>query len=272
MNAPLTLSKFTLIITTRCNLNCRFCCEYVPQNKPGADMTIDAEKRILNAFFDAVDRVEILHLSGGGEPFLHPRLAEMIEVAMEYADHFDTLMVFTNSTIPVSAKLLNTLKKHSGKLVVHASDYHIFPAKEAAFFQMLEANGINHRIVKYYGDEQDFGGWVDFGEFKAHGRTPKALEDVFGNCAVTRDMRGNWRTSDGKVHWCSRSQRGLELGLVPVDSANYVDLFDPNSTRGEKREQFLKIMNTKYLTACDYCSGDQGTDNSSKRFSAAEQL
>ena len=43
----------------------------------------------MDAFFDVVDHVKLLHLTGGGEPFLHPKLAEMIEFAMGYADKFD---------------------------------------------------------------------------------------------------------------------------------------------------------------------------------------
>lgn len=63
------LGKFSLIILTRCNLKCRLCCEYVPQNEPFPDMTPDEERKILYAFFSAVDHVDTLHLTGGGSPF-----------------------------------------------------------------------------------------------------------------------------------------------------------------------------------------------------------
>ena len=88
---------------------------------------------------------------------------------------------------------------------------------------------------------------------------------------MTRDMGGNWRTRDGKVHWCSRSQRGMELGLIPDCPEDYVDLFD-NSTRAEKQEKFRRIANAPCLSACDRCSGDQGTDDQQKRYPAAEQM
>ena len=85
------LGKVSLIITTRCNLRCKLCDEYAPENKPFPDMTLDEERRLLAAVFDLCDHVETLHLTGGGEPFLHKQLAEMIETAMgySYVDLFD---------------------------------------------------------------------------------------------------------------------------------------------------------------------------------------
>jgi organic radical activating enzyme len=272
MKEELILGKLTLVITTRCNLKCSLCCEYVPQNKPFPDMTLDEEKLILDALFYVVDHVDILHLSGGGEPFLHKDLAEMIEIAFNYNDRFDRFMVFTNSTIPVSERLLEALIRHKDKLIVHASDYNISPKRTAEVYKMLNDNDISCRIIKYYGEIQNFGGWVDFGSFEAHKRTPTELERVFQNCAVTRDMHGNWRTRDGKVHWCSRSQRGMELGLIPDNQVDYVDLFDHNVSREEKKEKFLNIMQARYISACDHCSGEQGTDDSTKRHPAGFQI
>ena len=83
-------------------------------------------------------------------------------------------------------------------------------------------------------------------------------------------MRGNWRTRDGKVHWCSRSQRGMELGFIPDNPDDYVDLFDL-TTREEKQQKFRHIAEKHYLSACDRCSGDQGTNDITVRHKAAEQ-
>lgn len=264
------LNKFSLIITTRCNLKCRYCCEYVPQNTPFPDMTVEEERRILSAIFEVCDRINTLHLTGGGEPFLHVKLSEMIDEAMKYSDKFNRLMLFTNSTIPVSENLLDSIKKYTDKIVVQLSQYGINPEREQAVAKLLLSNGVNCKIEKYYGDEQSFGGWVDFGAWEKHDRTNEQIEQVFRNCAVTRDMHGNWRTRSGKVHWCSRSMRGMELGLIPDDPNDYVDLFD-NTGIEEKRVKFNRIAESKGLSACDMCSGNQGTDDKSKRFSAAEQ-
>ncbi len=272
MSDELRIGKLTLIITTRCNLRCALCCEYVPQYSPFPDMTIDEEGQILAAAFDVIDHVDTLHLSGGGEPLLHKDLPAMIDKAFEYEEWFDRFMVFTNSTIPLSGDLMAALVRHREKTIVHASDYGASPEETDRIYQSLLDNGINLRVVNYHGDDQDFGGWVDFGPFEKQNRSSEELSGVFGNCAVTRYMRGNWRMRDGKLHWCSRSQRGLELGLLPKFESDYVDLMDKNLAKEQKQAQIRQIINAKYLHACDWCSCEQGTQNQEKRHPAAIQM
>jgi len=271
LNDTLKLDKFTLIITTRCNLRCELCCEYVPQHKPYPDMAVEGCETLLRAFFDVADGVDTLHLSGGGEPFLHPRLAELVDSCFKYANNFDWLMLFTNCTVAPSEQLINALKRYRDKIILQVSCYGVKPEQESKILAALESTGVALKLEKYYGQDQSFGGWVDFGKWEARDRTEDELRQVFDNCAVTCRMRGNWRARDGKVHWCSRSQRGMELGLIPDVSRDYVDLFD-GSTREAKRAKFHEIAQARYLTACRYCSGDQGTDDLNKRFPAAEQL
>ena len=264
------LGKLSLIIITRCNLHCKLCCEYVPQNKPFPDMTVEEAERILAAAFDVIDHVNTLHLTGGGEPFLHRQYAKLVEAAMRYSNRFDRLMLFTNTTVPISEELLETMRRYRDRILVQTSRYGINPEREQKILDTLQNAEINCKIVKYYGDEQDFGGWVDFGPWDAQGAAPEKLTQRFAGCAVTKAMHGNWRTRDGKVHWCSRSQRGMELGLIPGRPEEYVDLFDETS-REEKQEKFRRIAGCRYLSACDRCSGDQGTEDVSLRIKAAEQ-
>lgn len=271
MSNKLIINKFTLIIVTRCNLRCKLCCEYVPQNKPFSDMTIAECREILTAFFTTIDYLTTLHLSGGGEPFLHPDLAKLIEECMVYSTRFDRLMLFTNSMVFPNEELLKMLHKFKDKVIIQISHYGINPRREEGVLVALKETGAKLKVEKYYGDDQSFGGWVDFGEWIPQGRSSKDLNFIFNKCAITCNMRGNWRTRDGKVHWCSRSQRGMELGLVPDNPDDYVNLLDSSSIE-EKREKFKKVESTLFLAACDYCSGDAGTENDSKRYPAAEQL
>ena len=267
-----TLGKFSLIILTRCNLRCRLCCEYVPQSKSFPDMTEEQEKAILKEAFRVADHISTLHLTGGGEPFLHPQLAEFIENAMEYKDHFDRLMLFTNGTVTISEKLLSVITKYKDKILVQVSRYGIYPEKEEKNIAALLHNGVNCKIEKYYGENQSFDGWIDFGSWKKQGKAVEQLEDRFGSCSVTSVLKGNWRTRDGKVHWCSRSQRGMELGHLPDIKEDSVDLFDETMSIEEKRQKFHRIEQKRYISACDYCSGDAGTKDVTKRYPAAEQL
>jgi DNA-directed RNA polymerase subunit F len=234
-------------------------------------MTVEDADKIMSAALKVFDRIRTLHLTGGGEPFLHPNLAEMTEAAMKYSDKFDKLMLFTNSLTAIPDKLLSILKQ-SNKIVVQVSHYGVNPKREQEILDKLLKNGIKCKVEKYYGESQSFGGWVDFGEWKKYGRTTHELENIFQNCAATRVMKGNWRTRDGKMHWCSRSQRGMELGLIPDNPDDYIDLFDDSESIERKREKFERISNAQSILACDYCSGHHGTDDASLRFPAAEQI
>jgi len=266
-----SLGKMSLIITTRCNLRCKLCCEYIPQHRPFPDMTLDEELRILAAVFGVCDHIGTLHLTGGGEPFLHRQLAEMIEIAMQYSGKFDKLMLFTNCTVPLTQEISDTLNRYKEKLFLQLSRYGIKPDAEEKFVQTIVDAGIPNRIRKYYGDDQSFGGWVYFGDWNKQNIPADELAERFAKCACTKVFHGNWRTRDGKVHWCSRSQRGMELGLLPDNAADYIDLFDGTSVE-EKRYKFENIAGKSYITACGYCSGDQGTDDFQKRFKAGEQI
>jgi hypothetical protein len=235
-------------------------------------MTVNELEKILTTTFNTIDHIGIFHLTGGGEPFLHKQLADLIECSMKYNGQFEKLMLFTNCTIFPTQRLSDTIKKYRDRLIIQVSLYGVNPKHEEDILSTLETTGAKLKIEKYYGDDQSFGGWVDFGEWKSQNRPDKELCGIFKNCAVTRDMRGNWRTRDGKVHWCSRSMRGMELGFIPDNPNDYVDLFNEKETKEQKRRKFTSIANAKYISACDYCTGNHGIDDVNKRFKAAEQI
>lgn len=268
----LRLDKFSLVVTTRCNLRCQLCDEFIPTHKPFPDMTPAEAERILTALFRVVDHVGLLHLSGGGEPFLNPALPDLVDLCFRFDGRFDRLMVFTNSTVMPGDALLEALARHKDKIIVHASNYGLKPEISRQVYDALHERGIPLREVRYYGEHQDYGGWVDFGPWEARGRPDDALNRTFANCGVTKYMRGNWRTRDGKVHWCQRSQRGMELGILPDAPEDYVDLLDETRSVEEKRAKFEAISNARCLSACDHCSGDHGTEDPSKRFPAGRQM
>ena len=266
------LDKFSIVVTTRCDLRCDLCDEFIPDNKPFPDLTVAEAERILDSFFEVVSHVKLLHLSGGGEPFLNKDLGKLVEACFKYEDRFDQLMVFTNSTIIPSDELLEALEKHRDKVIVHASNYGIKTDISKKVYALLNGKQIPLREVKYYGEEQDYGGWVDFGPWDSRNRSEDELNKIFRNCGITKYMNGNWRTRDGKVHWCQRSQRGMELGLIPEVKTDFVDLFDETLSTEEKQKLFSDIENGRFLSACDYCSGNHGTEDKTKRFPAGRQM
>ena len=154
-------------------------------------MTPEQADQILSAFFNVVNHVNTLHLTGGGEPFLHKDLDALIEVAMKYQSQFDRLMLFSNSTVPVSDKLLSVIKKYSDKIVVQLSRYNVKPDREQNTVDLLSSQGIRCKIEKYYGEDQSFGGWIDFGTWEKHNRTPEHLSNIFKECVLSIQYANN---------------------------------------------------------------------------------
>jgi hypothetical protein len=75
------------------------------------------------------------------------------------------------------------------------------------------------------------------------------------------------------MHWCLRSLRGVEQRLISAkEGTDYLNLFDNRISLQSQRETLKRIINTGYISACDYCSGDIGTTDTSKRHPAAEQM
>ena len=209
----------------------------------------------------------------GGEPLLREDFPEIWAYnRAHFFDRADMFKTATNGSVPISDALVEVWRDYGEKIHIIVDNYgpELSPLAEENV-EKLRRNGIDCELRDMYSEKRHFGGWVDFGPWEPQGQGPGTLAERFASCAVTRDMHGNWRTRDGKVHWCSRSQRGMELGLIPDCPEDYVDLFE-STTVAEKREKFCRIAGAAHLSACDRCSGDAGTGDAQKRYSAAEQL
>jgi hypothetical protein len=218
--------------------------------------------------FEVVDSVDKLQITGG-EPLIHADLPTILEECFRYTGQFGKLWLFTNCATRMKPELLAVLSKYRNSVIVHCSDYGVKPDIAHELIDMLSANGIDHKYLKYYGDNQYSDGWVDQGDFLKHGRSKSELRDVFLKCThVARG--GSWYVRGGQMHWCGRSIRGTELGKTPLRSKDYLDIF--SGTIEERKTRLKALMKTDHILACDYCNGHYGTSDTSKRHPAGEQL
>ena len=105
-----------LEITQACNLRCPTC--YA--DAQGHDfMTADEARRRLDVFFRKQPRLDILMLSGG-EPTIHPRFAEILDLALSYP--VDRVVINTNGLrLGQSAALAETLAAHKERVELYFS-------------------------------------------------------------------------------------------------------------------------------------------------------
>jgi hypothetical protein len=152
---------------------------------------------------------------------------------------------------------------------MHLSDYGMNPEVSDSLVKSMQDLGIEYKYLKYYGEEQYFDGWVDNGDFVPHNRSSEKNEEVFAACSHVK-RGGSWYARNGQMHWCGRSIRGCELGKIPLNEDDFLDIY--TGTIEKRKEKLHKLLQQKCITACDYCNGNYGTDDRSKRYPAGEQL
>ena len=92
-------------ITTRCNMSCEHCC--YSATKDGEDMAIEMFKKILDKWHQEIDCGNGYVTLGGGEPTLHPKFWDFVELAWKYGRPW----MVTNGSNKKDALLIAELAK-----------------------------------------------------------------------------------------------------------------------------------------------------------------
>jgi MoaA/NifB/PqqE/SkfB family radical SAM enzyme len=218
---------------------------------------------MVDKYFELVSHVKKFVISGG-EPLLHNQLPEFIFHLLQYEDRINLIELITNGTIIPNEDVIIQMKK-TNKMDVLVDDYgpdlsvHISEVSD-----ILSKNNITYRIRKYYGNDAHCGGWVDFNDHSFKGYTQEELE----NCALRRKSYSTFTIIGGEIHCCVHAPRRIELGVIPKNQEEYIDLFD-ESIYEDKIKTFKSMLDRKAFTSCAYCSGLR---NNAKRFPPAEQV
>ena len=226
---------------------------------------MDFISKTIDKYFELVDTVGDFDISGG-ETFLHPQIGDIIKKALQYEHRFNRLLILTNGTLLPSEDLLQAMKL-SDKILVTISNYGVLSKSTSALSRILEQNNIKFRVIDY-SDNIFCDGWVNYDSDKQLWHTEDELKRIGQNCAV-RNRGCNFLIQNGEIHSCGRSYRRMEIGLIPRNSAEYVDLFDNTVSIEEKRETLLAMFHSDYGTSCAFC---YGLCKDSKRYTPAEQL
>jgi len=95
-------------VTNKCNLKCQMCIRHVWKAKP-LDMDLALFKKIAESCFSKLKR---LILYGFGEPFIHPRILELLRIARKNLPEDGEIIVSTNGSL-ITPKIVKEIGVNS---------------------------------------------------------------------------------------------------------------------------------------------------------------
>jgi len=238
-----------------------------PYYKEPPHYSVELLKKSIDRYFEAVDHVDKFTVNGG-EPLVHPQIAEIMDYALKYIDRMDMLEIITNGSIAPSKELAQVLQK-SEKVDILIDDYGKELSKNVdKMIGIFEEYHIKYRRRKYYGSDAHLGGWVDLSNISLKDRSEEDTAQIYKNCAYPGPFHC-FVLMGGKAYICGVYKRCVSEGVIPDIEDEYVDFLNDSWNPEVTKKKIANFYNRKFFSACKYCSG---FCPDSERFAPAEQL
>ncbi|MDE7244674.1 MAG: radical SAM protein [Oscillospiraceae bacterium] len=236
------IDQIFLNITTKCSLRCRDCSLFIPYVSSPCNYCADDILSDLNKVIDSLQYVRIVNFYGG-EPLLHPDLAQMIR-SLKKEQRIDRISIISNGTIIPNKEVLLAMADEE-RFMVRLSDYKEHSPKIPEITACLEQYGIKYEIANYtYWDKQSKIGFT--------GHTKEELTAKFRLCTSCNVLF----LINRKGYLCSTGSAVCNMGGFPYSPSNFIDLLDTENF-SEKLINFItRPRNGEYMDACKYCSGN----------------
>ena len=240
-------------LTTKCNLRCKNCSEYIPHIKNPKDFCCNETIRVLKKIAENFDINEISICLA--EAFLYKQLHVFLEGLSELKN-IETIYVVTNGTILPHQELIEILR-NDRRVCVRISNYTNgnTSCKLEKLVDIFEIENIKYEITNH-----SF--WIEQKEMYFQNLTKEELQRKFRNCFNRKLV-----LLDGKIFLCFYDYLLNELGLcnetygIDVKELNDIDFVNEVSA----------LVNTKIaIPACQYCH--KVFREKIKRVPIAEQL
>jgi len=265
----ITFHRISFDVTFRCTLKCKLCCAYAPYfPTPVPHYSFAELTGWIKRFFELADNVDIFTF-GGGEPFLHENLAELVDFVGNYRERIGRLEVITNGTILPSEKLIKSLKDANARVLL--DDYGPkLSVKAPEIAEIFEKNDVNFEYRHNSNTENGAhcNGWFDVVHFLDEPVPYEDAKRLFDKCIQAHELRCH-PVIDGKIYICPAYERCVRINKVPDDSEYFIDLSDNVTSLEEQKEKVKKYLEIDYIPSCAFCNG---FCKDSKRYVPAEQL
>lgn len=244
-------TNISVLITSKCTLNCEYCSSGLPYQTKREHLPVEQlmeqVEQILALYSAAGIYVEHLDLLGG-EPLLHPQLADIVDTVCRRGEMFHELRILTNGTVLPEEELLETISRQTVPFLMILSDYGSLSPRTAEVCGRLEAHGLRYRVDRYHGSGQYFDGWVSYGQ---DGIVEGTAEERYRNCAFFQS--GTAESFQDRLYPCVRALALDSTGRAEIPAEDYIDLRDAFGENVRKLRSFT-TRETPYQT-CVRCTG-----------------
>jgi len=232
------MSRLSIPVTTRCNLNCDKCAGHFQEYRVRADTPLCELERDIRTLLSCVDHIYAVILAGG-EAFLHPDLDKIVRIFAD-SGKVGSINVQTNGTLLPDKKLLAAFR--DAGVTVKISRYAPFLQPDVEQLKrLLKENG-----TQYMHTGGSF--WYDSGEIglPKEGEMP---ERRFSVCVQQLCLV----YYEGKLHLCAESLAATKTGRIPISEEDYIDL--RANEPAAFSERLRRLLKKRSVSACACCLG-----------------
>lgn len=232
------IPRISIIVTTRCSLNCVGCSQLIPCYKEPYDINLEDIIRCMDLILKAVDRcysVDIL----GGEPFLVKEINKLLGWLKQQKKILQ-ISFTTNGTVVLDKEIIKCLCDE--KVMVRISDYGLIK-QQSRFLSVLEDGGVH--VVFESGMK-----WVDAGNGSPRNRSPEELKRLYRKCNSGKACK---TLLNGKIYHCSRCANLYDLRKAFLEKSRDVFEIEGNGDVYTIRERLKRFFLIDYSNACDNC-------------------
>jgi len=236
------INNLDLIITTKCSLRCRDCCNLMQYYEHPVNYEVDeiiGELRKLLTYVSEINEIRMI----GGEPFMHPHIADIVD-ALVAEEKIKKISIMSNGTIMPNERQWESLANE--KVILIYTNYgENISRKLKQIMEIVEARNINC----YCRDTDE---WTDCCKIADYGRTHEELVNVLEECCAKHlyTMLGS------RVYRCPFIANAYNLQAIDVEDDEYFDVNDYLDDVAEGRKEIQRILYAKdYFNACNYCPG-----------------
>ena len=234
----LNLYSLDFVITERCSLRCRECCNLMQYYSSPKDFSFrelqDELMRVVN-LYHSIFELRII----GGEPFMNRAMSDILRYAAQFKS-INSICIYTNASIMPSEEMINMISE-CGNIWFSISNYGNLSKHLHSLINELKRNNIYYQITNDI--------WTSCSSFEKHCRSDEENRLVYESCCV----RDSVTLLGGKIYPCPFIANGINLRALPKESNNFVDIMGEDV--GSIKKMLKKLHMQESYSLCDYCKG-----------------